>query len=81
MISCPKCGQTQSIVIDSRPGKDNSIRRRRECEWCGNRFTTYENIVGRQTRRELWYEIRPRLLKNLEKAIKQAVVDSFKEDA
>ncbi len=40
-MKCPKCGFTDSKVIDSRPG-DNSIRRRRECLSCQFRFTTYE---------------------------------------
>ena len=44
-MRCPKCGHTESKVIDSRPSEDgDSIRRRRECLECGNRFTTYERI-------------------------------------
>ena len=39
------CGCMNSRVIDSRPNEDGSaIRRRRECEGCGRRFTTYERI-------------------------------------
>jgi len=41
---CPTCGNIEFKVIDSRPAEDNSIRRRRECEVCGKRFTTYERI-------------------------------------
>ncbi|ANZ58273.1 transcriptional regulator NrdR [Fructilactobacillus lindneri] len=44
-MKCPKCFHTSSKVIESRPiegGK--SIRRRRECEDCGHRFTTFETI-------------------------------------
>ena len=42
-MKCPYCGAEDSRVIDSRPA-DNSIRRRRQCETCGKRFTTYEKI-------------------------------------
>ena len=42
-MKCPFCGELNSRVIDSRPA-DNSIRRRRQCEACGKRFTTYEKI-------------------------------------
>ncbi|MDR2606175.1 MAG: transcriptional regulator NrdR [Oscillospiraceae bacterium] len=40
-MRCPYCHNPESKVLDSRP-VDNSIRRRRECLACGNRFTTYE---------------------------------------
>ena len=44
-MKCPVCSYTESKVIDSRPAEDNrSIRRRRECLACQNRFTTYETI-------------------------------------
>jgi len=43
-MNCPFCGAEESKVIDSRPTELNSIRRRRECETCGKRFTTYEKI-------------------------------------
>ena len=44
-MKCPICGYTESKVIDSRPSEEgSSIRRRRECLSCQNRFTTYENI-------------------------------------
>ncbi len=42
-MKCPFCDAEDSKVIDSRPN-DNSIRRRRQCETCGKRFTTYERI-------------------------------------
>ena len=42
-MKCPYCGQEDTRVLDSRPVDDNtSIRRRRECIACNNRFTTYE---------------------------------------
>ena len=41
---CQQCGSTESRVIDSRPSEDGrQIRRRRECEACGWRFTTVES--------------------------------------
>lgn len=44
-MKCPFCQHPESKVIDSRMGKDGaSIRRRRECEKCEKRFTTYERI-------------------------------------
>ncbi len=44
-MKCPFCAHENTKVIDSRPAEDNnSIRRRRECEKCGKRFTTYEKI-------------------------------------
>lgn len=44
-MKCPVCGYTESKVIDSRPTEEGaSIRRRRECLSCQNRFTTYETI-------------------------------------
>ena len=42
-MKCIYCGCSESRVIDSRPSEDGeAIRRRRECEGCGRRFTTYE---------------------------------------
>ena len=44
-MKCPYCGFGQDRVVDSRESKDaDSIRRRRECEHCNKRFTTYERI-------------------------------------
>ena len=44
-MKCPFCSHAESKVIDSRPtDEDNSIRRRRECLSCGQRFTTYEVV-------------------------------------
>ncbi|HIS84158.1 MAG TPA: transcriptional repressor NrdR [Candidatus Faecivicinus avistercoris] len=44
-MKCPYCCYLQSRVVDSRQSEDGStIRRRRECEGCGRRFTTYERI-------------------------------------
>ena len=44
-MKCIYCGCTESRVIDSRSSEDGeAIRRRRECERCGRRFTTYEKV-------------------------------------
>mgnify|MGYP002546827506 FL=1 len=44
-MKCPFCGEENTKVIDSRPAEENnSIRRRRKCEVCGKRFTTYEKV-------------------------------------
>lgn len=44
-MKCIYCGCTESKVIDSRQNDDGTaIRRRRECESCGKRFTTYETV-------------------------------------
>ena len=44
-MKCPYCGYSESKVVDSRPTvEEAAIRRRRECEKCSKRFTTYEKI-------------------------------------
>ena len=53
-MRCPFCGDESNRVIDSRLGRDGTeIRRRRECEECGRRFTTRERIE----------EVMPRIVK------------------
>ena len=61
-MKCPFCGHDNTRVIDSRPAEDNnSIRRRRMCDECNRRFTTYEKvetipviIVKKDNRRETY---------------------------
>jgi transcriptional repressor NrdR len=61
-MRCAFCGQANSKVLDSRPSeKGKTIRRRRKCPSCGNRFTTYERVeefpllvIKRDNRRELF---------------------------
>lgn len=44
-MKCPFCSSDNTRVIDSRPADDNcAIRRRRMCDECGKRFTTYEKV-------------------------------------
>jgi transcriptional repressor NrdR len=48
-MRCPYCGHEDSQVKDSRPTEDGaSIRRRRQCEDCGARFTTFERVQLRE---------------------------------
>ncbi len=59
-MRCPKCGQDESKVVDSRSSENNdAIRRRRECTNCGFRYTTYERceetpliVIKRDGRKE-----------------------------
>lgn len=44
-MNCPFCSHADTRVVDSRLGREgNNIRRRRECEKCSKRFTTYERV-------------------------------------
>lgn len=52
-MRCPDCGSDETRVVDSRAGAD-TIRRRRQCEVCGARFTTFERVE----RRQLWVQKR-----------------------
>ncbi|MEW5914380.1 MAG: transcriptional regulator NrdR [Thermodesulfobacteriota bacterium] len=49
-MRCPFCGKLDNKVVDSRVSKDASvIRRRRQCQDCGQRFTTYERVEEMET--------------------------------
>ena len=73
-MRCPKCGNQDDKVIDSRASREGAtIRRRRQCLQCNHRFTTYEEIeneglmvVKRDGRREEFS--REKLLSGLKKA-------------
>ena len=79
-MTCPFCGHRQDRVIDSRESKEGDvIRRRRECEKCGRRFTTYERsdeipymVVKRDGRREKFD--RQKVLEGLLKACEKRPV-------
>ncbi len=48
-MRCPYCGYENSSVKDSRPAEDNTaVRRRRACDRCGGRFTTFERVQLRE---------------------------------
>lgn len=73
-MKCPACRDLNNRVIDSRLGKDGDvIRRRRECEKCSRRFTTYErvedylpSVVKKDGRRETFDRLK--VLAGLKKA-------------
>ena len=86
-MKCPYCGFAQDRVVDSRESKEaDSIRRRRECEKCGRRFTTYERIdeipymvVKKDGRREKFE--RHKILSGLLRACEKRPVSSAKLEA
>ena len=79
-MKCPYCAYAQDRVVDSRESKDaDAIRRRRECENCNRRFTTYERIdeipymvIKKDGRREKFD--RQKLLQGLLKACEKRPV-------
>lgn len=79
-MKCPYCAHLDSKVIDSRNSKDGAlIRRRRECERCAQRFTTYEHVeeltpvvVKKDGRRELFD--RQKLVSGIRKACEKRPV-------
>jgi transcriptional repressor NrdR len=81
-MRCPFCGQDKDRVVDSRTSQDGkSIRRRRECEMCRKRFTTYEyvedvslTIIKNDGRREPFD--RQKLQRGIELACKKRPISS-----
>ena len=77
-MQCPFCESTSTRVVDSRLS-ESGVRRRRECESCGNRFTTYERVelsmtvVKRGGKRERFD--REKLLRGLERAAAKRPID------
>ncbi|HEV2274270.1 MAG TPA: transcriptional regulator NrdR [Acidobacteriaceae bacterium] len=86
-MKCPYCGFAQDRVVDSRESKEaDSIRRRRECERCNKRFTTYERIdeipymvVKKDGRREKFE--RQKVLSGLLRACEKRPVSAAKLEA
>jgi transcriptional repressor NrdR len=86
-MKCPFCGHPEDKVIDSRAGgAGDVIRRRRECEACQKRFTTYERIedtlptvVKKDGRREPFD--RPKLIRSLKVALNKRPVSVDRLDA
>lgn len=80
-MRCPRCGFSESKVVDSRPSENNdAIRRRRECAKCGFRYTTYERceetpliVVKRDGRKETFE--RQKLMRGLFAATVKRNVD------
>jgi len=82
-MKCPNCGSAELRVIDSRPADNNAIKRRRECEVCKARYTTYETIetfqivvVKKNGTKELFDKAK--LLSGLLKACQKRPVDAEK---
>lgn len=80
-MRCPKCKNLDTKVIDSRISEDGkSIRRRRECEKCESRFTTFERmefvnfVVTKSTGEEELYD-RSKVERSIEKAVYKRNVD------
>lgn len=81
-MRCPQCKSKNSRVVESRDVEDaGSIRRRRECESCGHRFTTYERlelprllIIKKNGERELYS--RDKLAAGIYRACEKRPVDS-----
>ncbi len=81
-MRCPQCKSKDSRVVESRDVEDaRSIRRRRECENCGHRFTTYERlelprllIIKKNDERELYS--RDKLAAGIYRACEKRPVDS-----
>lgn len=79
-MKCPYCGILNTRVVDSRPGKiELEVRRRRECQECLKRFTTYERvelipvmIVKKDNRREEF--AREKILSGIKKACQKRAI-------
>jgi len=79
-MKCPYCGNPNTRVVDSRPGKiEFEVRRRRECQTCGRRFTTYERveqvpvmIVKKDNRREEFD--REKVMRGIQKACEKRAI-------
>lgn len=79
-MKCPFCGNLNTRVVDSRPGKiEFEVRRRRECQDCSERFTTYERvelvpimIVKKDNRREEFN--REKILTGIKKACEKRAI-------
>lgn len=85
-MNCPKCAHEESKVLDTRSGPDShSIRRRRQCLACGNRFSTLEEVV-----REGFYVIKKdgrreefdhaKILNSLRKATEKRPIEAERLD-
>ena len=81
-MKCPGCGYPESKVVDSRAAQEGStIRRRRECQSCKKRFTTFEMVesvpvfvIKKDGRRELFD--RAKLLSGIMKATEKRPVNA-----
>ncbi len=70
-MQCPRCQNNGSKVVDSRPADDGrAIRRRRECEACSFRFTTFERVEKTPLLviKKKWYQRRIQSRENFKRA-------------
>ena len=85
-MRCPFCGSENTGVKDSRPAEDNTVvRRRRGCDDCGGRFTTFERVqlrevtvIKRDGKRTLFD--RDKLSRSVKIALRKRPVDQDKID-
>ncbi len=83
-MRCPFCGGEETQVKDSRPTEDNTaIRRRRICNTCGGRFTTFERVqlrellVLKRSGRRVPFD-REKLMRSVQIAVRKRPVDPDK---
>ncbi len=85
-MRCPFCGSEATAVKDSRPAEDNTaVRRRRICDSCGARFTTFERVqlreitvIKRDGKRSVF--VREKLLRSISIALRKRPVDAERID-
>ncbi len=86
-MRCPRCGHNDTRVIDSRLVQGgNAIRRRRECDACSGRFTTYEyaelslpTVIKSDGKKESWD--REKILRGLHRACQKRPVSAEQQNA
>ena len=86
-MKCPICSHSESKVVDSRTTKEgNAIRRRRECEKCAHRFTTYERaevswpLIVKKDGTRVNY-LRDKISIGIEKALEKRPVSAEDQEA
>ncbi len=86
-MKCPICSHSESRVVDSRTTKEGSaIRRRRECEACAHRFTTYERaevswpLIEKKDGTRVGYD-RAKISAGIKKALEKRPVSAEDQEA
>lgn len=75
-MQCPFCGSAETRVVDSRPAEQGrAIRRRRECEDCSDRFTTYERVESLLMVRKRTGRTEPFRTDKLRRGMERALAD------
>ncbi|UFX83025.1 transcriptional regulator NrdR [Candidatus Absconditicoccus praedator] len=86
-MKCPKCGNMETRVVDSRIVEDGrSVRRRRNCEYCGKKFTTFEKtgitdllVIKRNGNKEIYDRMKIKKALMLAFAKRDFSVDQIEE--